>query len=133
MRTHGAASAAGFEACETKVGMVWGSFFIAAAALKTPTRNDYNAQNFNFKLYLLVERPPPPHPAAHSSFICTSTCKKYAYSYFIHSSYVYIYTATKGAYAKILGHLVWSGSSTDAYPLHGPLPAFYCGGVAVPV
>jgi len=30
--------------CETKVGMVWGSFLIAAAALKTPTINGYNAQ-----------------------------------------------------------------------------------------
>jgi len=29
---------------ETKVKMVWGSVFIAAAALKTPTRNGYNAQ-----------------------------------------------------------------------------------------
>jgi len=27
---------------ETKVRMVWGSFLIAAAALKTPTRNCYN-------------------------------------------------------------------------------------------
>ena len=28
---------------EAKVRMVWGSFLIAAAALKTPTRNGYNA------------------------------------------------------------------------------------------
>jgi len=28
--------------------MVWGSFLIAAAALKTPTRNGYNAQGVNF-------------------------------------------------------------------------------------
>jgi len=27
--------------------MVWGSFLIAAAALKTPTRNGYNAQGVN--------------------------------------------------------------------------------------
>ena len=32
---------------ETKVRMVWGSFRIAAAALKTPTRNCYNAQGPN--------------------------------------------------------------------------------------
>ena len=32
---------------ETKVRMVWGSFIIAAAALKTPTRNCYNAQGVN--------------------------------------------------------------------------------------
>jgi len=29
---------------ETKVRMVWGSFLIAAAALRTPTRNGYNDQ-----------------------------------------------------------------------------------------
>ena len=32
---------------ETKVRMVWGSFLIAAAALKTPTRNGNNAQGGN--------------------------------------------------------------------------------------
>jgi len=32
---------------ETEVRMVWGSFLIAAAALKTPTRNGYNAQGVN--------------------------------------------------------------------------------------
>ena len=32
---------------ENKVRMVWGSFLIAAAALKTPTRNGYNAQGVN--------------------------------------------------------------------------------------
>jgi len=32
---------------ETKVRIVWGSFLIAAAALKTPTRNGYNAQGTN--------------------------------------------------------------------------------------
>jgi len=32
---------------ETKVRMVWGSFLIAAAALKTPTRNGYNVQGVN--------------------------------------------------------------------------------------
>jgi len=34
----------GSNRCETKVSMVRGSFLIAAAALKTPTRNGYNAQ-----------------------------------------------------------------------------------------
>jgi len=29
--------------------MVWGSFLIAAAALKTPTRNGYNAQGVNLR------------------------------------------------------------------------------------
>ena len=28
-------------------GYLWGSFLIAAAALKTPTRNGYNAQSVN--------------------------------------------------------------------------------------
>jgi len=28
-------------------GYLWGSFLIAAAALKTPTRNGYNAQGVN--------------------------------------------------------------------------------------
>ena len=31
--------------------MVWGSFLIAAAAFKTPTRNGYNAQGVNLTLY----------------------------------------------------------------------------------
>jgi len=52
MRTHGAASAAGFKRYETKVRMVWGSFLIAiAAAEKTPTRNGYNAQGVNLTFY----------------------------------------------------------------------------------
>ena len=33
--------------CETKVRMVWGSFLIAAAALKSRTRNGYHAQGVN--------------------------------------------------------------------------------------
>ena len=32
---------------ETKVNMVYGSFLLAAAALKTPTRNGYKAQGVN--------------------------------------------------------------------------------------
>jgi len=32
---------------ESKARMVWRSFYIAAAALKTPTRNGYNAQGVN--------------------------------------------------------------------------------------
>ena len=50
--------------------MVWESFFIAAAALKTPTRNGYNAQGVNLTFCLLQVytdyRPTPrvnPHPA----------------------------------------------------------------------
>jgi len=41
---------------ETKVRMVWGSFLIAAAALKTPTRNGYNAQGVNLTFYMRVGR-----------------------------------------------------------------------------
>jgi len=37
----------GSKRCETKVTKVWGSFLIAAEALKTPTRNGYNAQGVN--------------------------------------------------------------------------------------
>jgi len=36
--------------------MVWGSFLIAAAALKTPTRNGYNAQGVNLKFRLIEPR-----------------------------------------------------------------------------
>jgi len=32
--------------------MVWGSFFIAAAALKTPKKNGYNAQGVNLTFNL---------------------------------------------------------------------------------
>ena len=32
-------------------GYLWGSFLIAAAALKTPTRNGYNAQGVNLKFH----------------------------------------------------------------------------------
>jgi len=35
---------------ETKVRMVWGSFLIAAAALKTPMRNGHNAQGVNLTI-----------------------------------------------------------------------------------
>jgi len=35
----------------TKVRKVWGRFLIAAAALKTPTRNGYNAQGVNLTFY----------------------------------------------------------------------------------
>jgi len=34
--------------------MVWGSFLIAAAALKTPTRNGYNAQGVNLTFCVLA-------------------------------------------------------------------------------
>jgi len=40
---------------ESKVRMVWGSFLIAAAALKTPTRNGYNAQGVNLTFSLFCE------------------------------------------------------------------------------
>jgi len=54
MRTHGAVVGRRFRSVTeltTKVrigrGYLWGSFLIAAAALKTPTRNGYNAQGVN--------------------------------------------------------------------------------------
>jgi len=57
MRTHGAVVGRRFRSVtklttKVRIGRVylWGSFLIAAAALKTPTRNGYNAQggNLNF-------------------------------------------------------------------------------------
>jgi len=47
MQTHGAASAAGFEALRNLSYNGMGSFLIAAAALKPPTRNSYKAQGVN--------------------------------------------------------------------------------------
>jgi len=54
MRTHGAVVGRRFRSVTkltTKVrigrGYLWGSFLIAAAALKTPKRNGYNAQGVN--------------------------------------------------------------------------------------
>ena len=41
----------GSKRCKTKVTMVWGSFLIAAAALKTRTRNGYKAQGVNLNLF----------------------------------------------------------------------------------
>jgi len=56
MRTHGAVVGRRFRSVTkltTKVrigrGYLWGRFLIAAAALKTPTRNGYNAQGVNLK------------------------------------------------------------------------------------
>jgi len=57
-------SAAGFEALRNQLlgpttrvrigrGYLWASFLIAAAALKTPTRNGYNAQGVNFNISLV--------------------------------------------------------------------------------
>ena len=58
MRTHGAVVGRRFRSVTkltTKVrigrGYLWGSFHIAAAALKTPTRNGYTAQGVNLKFY----------------------------------------------------------------------------------
>jgi len=63
MRTHGAVVGRRFRSITkltTKVriggrGYLWGSFLIAAAALKTPTRNGYNAQGVNLKFYEHVD------------------------------------------------------------------------------
>ena len=56
MRTHGAVVGRRFRSftkLTTKVrigrGYLWGRFLIAAAALKTPTRNGYTAQDVNLK------------------------------------------------------------------------------------
>jgi len=59
MRTHGAVVGRRFRSVTnltTKViigsrGYSWGSFLIAAAALKTLTRNGYNAQGVNLNLH----------------------------------------------------------------------------------
>jgi len=86
MRTHGAVVGRRFRSVTkltTKVrigrGYLWGSFLIAAAALKTPTRNGYNAQGVNLNIhrtrlvttisckgYILtaaISRRPPPRPS----------------------------------------------------------------------
>ena len=39
---------------ETKVRMVCGSFLIAATALKTPTRNGYDAQGVNHTFWRMM-------------------------------------------------------------------------------
>jgi len=61
MRTHGAVVGRWFRSVtklNTKVrigkGYLWGSFRIAAAALKTPTRNGYTAQGVNLNFFLQV-------------------------------------------------------------------------------
>jgi len=61
MRTHGAVVGRRFRSVTkltTKVrtgvrGYLWVSFLIAAAALKTPTRNGYNAKGVNLSFQLL--------------------------------------------------------------------------------
>jgi len=35
-------------------GYLWGSFLIAVAALKTSTRNGYNAQGVNLNIMLMI-------------------------------------------------------------------------------
>jgi len=67
MRTHGAVVGRRFRSVTkltTKVrisrGYLWGSFLIAAAALKTPTRNGYNAQGVNLKFRHLFYCTPRP-------------------------------------------------------------------------
>jgi len=61
MRTHGAVVGRRFRSVTkltTKVrigrGYLWGSFLIAAAALKTPTRNGSNAQGANLKFFVPI-------------------------------------------------------------------------------
>jgi len=60
MRTHGAVVGRRFRSVTkltTKVrigrGYLWGSFLVAAAALKTPTRNGYNAQGVNLNFCVI--------------------------------------------------------------------------------
>jgi len=71
MRTHGAVVGRRFRSVTkltTKVGIgrgyLWGRFLIAAAALKTPTRNGYNAQgvNLNFRRKAATALPLPLQP-----------------------------------------------------------------------
>jgi len=54
MWTHGAASAAGFEALRIKVRLVWGGVLIAAGTLKTPVKNGYNAQGVNLSIFASI-------------------------------------------------------------------------------
>jgi len=78
---------------ETKVKMVWGSFLTAAAALKTPTRNGYNARGdnltflyrpwvglykilFNFKAFVSEQR--------QSHFYCPPTCNAHTIAILLH-------------------------------------------------
>jgi len=63
MRTHGAVVGRRFRSVTkltTKVrigrGYLWGSFLIAAAALKTPTRNDYSAPSTSISVKAEVQR-----------------------------------------------------------------------------
>jgi len=63
MRTHGAVVGRRFRSVTkltTKVrvdrGYLCGSFLIAAAALKTPTRNGYNAQGVNLNVHVYICR-----------------------------------------------------------------------------
>jgi len=78
MRTHGAVVGRRFRSVTkltTKVrigrGYLWGSFLIAAAALKTPTKNGYNAQGVNLKLHMQSLPYPTPFPNATASLLLT--------------------------------------------------------------
>jgi len=55
---------------------VWGSFLIAAAALKTPTRNGYNAQgvNLTFFSFFRALRTSPPHQVKANPLQCIYIC-----------------------------------------------------------
>jgi len=77
MRTHGAVVGRRFRSVTkltTKVkiggrGYAWGSFLIAAAALKPPTRNGYTAQGVNLNFYLSADLGPgPPFESEHMPF-----------------------------------------------------------------
>jgi len=86
MRTHGAVVGRRFRSVTkltTKVRIgrgylyVWGSFLIASAALKTPTRNGYNAQGVNLKLRTFswhIQAMPGGIRAAYSYLAFTRYC-----------------------------------------------------------
>jgi len=55
---------------ETKVRMLWGSFLIAAAALKTPARLGHNAQGVNLTFSGSSTPSPPPRHLRAQPFLC---------------------------------------------------------------
>jgi len=59
----------------TKVRMVWGSFLIAAAALKTPTRNGFNALGVNLTSHRLLLSPVVLRPTLPSRAPLSSAAK----------------------------------------------------------
>jgi len=94
-----------YKLLETKVRMVWGSFLVAAAALKTPTRNGSNAQGVNLTLYIyykVCSRPTSQRRASPSTtwWVCIDLFM-FMYILYIYRGglprihiYIYMYTHT---------------------------------------